>query len=81
MLLQMAEWEKKSQNTWHLYKTWLHKCHEICRGDIEFKTQNKQKTRKTHDEEETSFPKENTGLDMTYDQTVWKKYWPDTIDK
>ena len=55
---------------WHLYKKGLHKCHESCRGDIEFKTQNKQKTEKTHEEEKTSFPKENTGLDMIYDQTV-----------
>ena len=74
MFLQVAKWEKKitehaapvqkmiTQMLWRLQRWhWIQNTEQ---------TENKEKTRK---EEKTSFPKENTELDMIYDQTVVNK--------
>lgn len=73
MFLQVAKWEKKitehaaplqkmiTQMPWRLQRWhWIQNTEQ---------TENKEKTRK---EEKTSFPKENTELDMIYDQTAVK---------
>lgn len=46
---------EKSQKTWHLYKHWLYKCYEVHKGDMEFKTQNNQKMKKTNKDKKSLF--------------------------